>query len=103
MDLFGEDVFYFKEVSEEEVVVHCFGDDFGDGKGGEFDEGVVLGGAGGFVAGEAEAGDGAELGEVGAHLGFVEAVGDAPDVEISIEVSLPAFRSQGEMIFTQRR
>lgn len=62
---------------EHEVVVHCFGDDLGDGGGGEFEEGVVLGGAGGAVSREAEAGEVAELGEVGTHLGFVEAVGDA--------------------------
>lgn len=68
---------HLQDVAEHEVVVHGLGDDGRDGGGGEFEEGVVLGGAGGAVAREAQAEQGAELGEVGAHLGLVEAVGDA--------------------------
>ena len=63
---------------KEEIIVHGRGDDGGDAFRGEFDKGVVFGGAGAAVAGEAEAEDGAELGKVGAHFMLVEAVGDAP-------------------------
>lgn len=79
MHLFLGHEAHFQDVVEEEVVVHCGGDDGGDGRGGEFEEGVVLGGAGVAGAGEAEAREGTELGEVGPHLGFVEAVGDASE------------------------
>ena len=62
---------------EHKVVVHGLGDNAGDGGGLEFDEGVVARGASAFVAGEAQAGNGAELREILAHLVFVEAMGDA--------------------------
>ena len=64
-------------MTEHEICIHRFGNDLGHRGGFEFDEGVVFGGARVAVAGEAEAGDWAELGEVGTHLVFVEAVGDA--------------------------
>ena len=68
----------FQDVPEEEIVVHGGDDDAGDFHGCEFYEGVVLGGAGGAVAREPEAGDGAELGEVGTHFLFVKPMRDAP-------------------------
>jgi hypothetical protein len=48
----------------------------------------VFGGASLFVPRQAEVENGAELGEVGAHLVFVEAVGDATVCLISDKASI---------------
>ena len=77
----------------EQVIVHRLLHDLRYGGRRELDVGVVLGLAGAFVAGEPEAGDGPELGEVGVHLGFVEAVRDVPDVEDAAFVGLWGERS----------
>jgi len=73
-------------VPEHEVVVHGLSDDAGDGGGLEFEEGVMAGGTGTFVSGEAQAGYGAELGEVLAHLVFIEPVGDAAVLRVGYYV-----------------
>lgn len=68
-------------MAEEEVVVHGVRSDPGYVSVRELDEGVVLALAGALVAREAEASDFAELGKVGAHLVFIEAVRDAAEVD----------------------
>jgi len=68
-------------VAEEEVVVHRVRDDLGYISVRELDKGVMLALASALIAREAEASDFTELGKVGAHLVFVETVGDAAEVD----------------------
>jgi hypothetical protein len=66
-------------MAEHQIVIHGVGGDPGDGGGSKLDKGVVLGATCGAVARETKAGNGAELGEIGAHFVLVETVRNATE------------------------
>lgn len=78
--LLGHDL-ALEDVAKQQVVVHGLGNDLGGALLLKLDKGKVLAGARLLVARQAQAGDGAELRKVLAHLVLVETVGDATNVD----------------------
>ncbi len=70
-----------EDVAKQQVVVHGLGDDLGGALLVKLDKGKVLAGARLLVARQAQAGNGAKLRKVLAHLVLVETVGDTANVD----------------------
>lgn len=68
-----------ENVAVHQIVIHGLRNDLGDRGRSKFDESVMLGAASHAVAGETKTGNVTELGEISAHLVFIETMGDTSD------------------------